>query len=81
MREDILDGLRELLRSNFEDEGLVITADTVLDDIEDWDSMEMVAVISMTESYYGIHYSVEETIAMSNAKTVAEMVDIISQKL
>ena len=42
----ILDAVQEIFRDNFDDDTLVITRDTCADDIEDWDSLEQINLLT-----------------------------------
>lgn len=79
--EDILNVLRNLICENFEDNQIMVTSDTALNEIEQWDSMEHINIISMIEQYYGFHFNVGEMTAMCNVKTIGDILDIIAKKL
>ncbi len=78
---EIIKVLEELIRDNFDNEEIVITENTCLADLEDWDSMEQVNIITMLEEHYKFKFNVGEMTAMSNAKSAGEMVDIVAKKL
>ena len=79
--QDILITLRRIICENFEDDKIWVTVDTVMNEIDGWDSMEQINLISMIEQQYDFHFNVSEMTAMSNVKTVGDMVDIIAKKL
>jgi len=79
--QDIIKVLEELIRDNFDDETISIAENTCFDEIEEWDSMEQVNIITMIEEYYGFKFNVNEMTAMSNTKNAGEMGQIILTKL
>lgn len=79
--EDIMKNLEALIRDNMDDDSIILTEDTFFEEIEEWDSMEQVAVITMIEELYGFKFNVGEMTAMSMAKNAGEMVAIIAAKL
>lgn len=78
---DIIKGIESLVRDNFDDDTIVLTEDTLFEEIEEWDSMEQVNIITMIEELYGFKFSVGEMTAMSGAKGVREMTAIIAEKM
>lgn len=76
-REDVLKRLNDVFQDVFDDDEIQITDATTADDIDDWDSIEHMTLVSSVESEFGIRFSMGETSTMKN---VGEMVDIILQK-
>lgn len=81
MEAEVYKKLEAIFRDNFDDETLVITADTTAQDIEDWDSLEMVNLITLVEEGFGIKFNIRELTAITGAKNVGEMVHSIKEKL
>ena len=79
--EDIIKEMESLVRDNFDDVTIVLTENTLFEEIEEWDSMEQVNIITMIEKLYGFKFNVREMTAMSSAKGVREMAVIIEEKL
>lgn len=77
---DIMNELEALIRDNFDDNTITLTEDTLFEEIEEWDSMEQVNIITMVEKLYGFKFNVSEMTAMSSAKGVKEMIAIIKEK-
>lgn len=77
-REEIVEKLTDVFRENFDDDSIELNAETTADDIEDWDSLEQVNLLSRIESVFGITFDIRETLTLNN---VGEMVDLISKKL
>lgn len=77
-REEIFDGLNEVFRDVFDDEGITVTDSTTSEDIDDWDSLEHINLIVAAEKKFGMKFTMGEVTSMKN---VGEMVDIISQRV
>ncbi len=69
--------LTEVFRDVFDDESIVITADTTADDIEDWDSIEHITLIGAVEDEFGMKFKMGEVSGMNN---VGEMMKIIAAR-
>lgn len=67
--------LTEVFRDVFDDDSIVITADTTADDIEDWDSIEHITLIGAVEDEFGMKFKMGEVSGMNN---VGEMMKIIA---
>lgn len=69
----ILEKLNEIFSDVF-DEDITLTPQTTASDIEDWDSLTHITLISEVEDAFGIKFSMKDVLGMKN---VGEMVDII----
>ena len=76
-KDAILIKLTEVFREVFDLDDVVITPDTVADDIEEWDSLEHISLISAVESTFKMKFKMKE---VSTMKNVGEMVDIIAER-
>lgn len=77
-REEVFEGLNEVFRDVFDDEGIVVTDETTADDIEDWDSLEHINLIVAVEDYFDMKFNMGE---VSTMKNVGEMADIILSRV
>lgn len=59
------------------DEKIVLTANTTADDVDDWDSLTHITLISAVEDEFGIKFKMKE---VSTMKNVGEMVSIIIER-
>ena len=73
--KQILQRLNKVFRDVFDDDSIVITPQTTADDIEDWDSLEHITLISAVESEFRMRFKMNE---VSTMKNVGEMIDIIA---
>ena len=76
-KEAILKKLNEVFREVFDIDDVVVTRATVADDIEEWDSLEHINLISAVESTFKMKLKMKE---VSTMKNVGEMVDIIAER-
>ena len=77
IKEEIYERLNNIFRDIFDDESIVVTAETTANDIEAWDSLEHINLIVAVEKEFGIKFSMKEVVSMKN---VGDMVDIIISK-
>lgn len=76
-RQEIYSKLNEVFSDVF-DEDIVVTDETTAADIEDWDSLTHITLISEVEDTFGIHFSMNAVLSMKN---VGEMVDAIEKNI
>lgn len=74
-RQEIFEKLNEVFSDVF-DEDITVTDATTSADIEDWDSLTHITLISEVEDTFGIKFSMKDVLGMKN---VGEMADIIGK--
>ena len=74
---EIFARLNEVFRDVFDDDSIVVKPATTADDIEDWDSLEHITLISAVEKEFGMKFKMGE---ISSMKTVGEMAHIIAAR-
>ena len=77
-RNEVIEKLQEIFRDIFDDETIVLFDDMTSDDVEEWDSLSHINLISDIEAQFGIKFTTEEIIGMKN---VGEFISIIEGKL
>ena len=75
-REEIFEELHTVFRDVFGDDDIVVTDETTSSDIDGWDSLMHITLISEVESHFDIRFQMKDVIGMKN---VGEMVDIIEE--
>lgn len=70
---EIYEKLSEIFSDVF-DEEITVTADTSSADIEDWDSLSHITLISAIEDAFGMKFSMKEVLGMANVGELAEIV-------
>ena len=73
----IYDRLNRVFRDVFDDDTIKVGPRTTADDIEDWDSLEHITLISSVERAFKMKFKMSE---ISSMKNVGEMVSIIEQR-
>ncbi len=74
----IFSQLQEIFRDIFDDSSLVINESTNAKDIEEWDSLNHISLISAIEKHFKIKFHLSE---LQGLKNVGEMVALIARKL
>lgn len=73
-KETIYEKLNEVFQDVFDDDSITVNAQTTADDIEDWDSLEHINLVSAVEKVFGMKFTMAQVVGMKN---VGEMVDVI----
>ena len=76
-RQEVFNRLNEIFQDIFDDEELVVTDETCADDVEDWDSLRHITLISAVERAFGFKFAMKEVLEMEN---VGAMADIIAER-
>ena len=77
-REEVLKKVNEVFREVFDDKDLIVTNDTTANDIEDWDSLMHITLVSSIEEELGIKFEMAEVVGFN---TVGDMVNAIYKKI
>lgn len=72
--EALMSDIQDIFRDNFDDDSLVITRETTADDIEDWDSLEQINLLTAMEKKFGIKFKLDDVRGLAN---VGDMADLI----
>ena len=73
-KEEILKKINDILKDIFDDESLVISMETTAKDIDEWDSLNHITIISTIENEFNVDFTMEEVV---NFKNVGDIVDIV----
>ncbi len=77
-REEILEKVNEIFWDVFDDESIVVTEETTAEDIEDWDSLTHITLITEIENEFDFKFGMKDVLGMQN---VGEMLDIIEKTI
>lgn len=77
-RTEIFAKTADVIRQNFDDDSLEIADATCAADVDDWDSLEQINILTALEKVFAVKFSVSEVEGLQN---VGEMVDLIAKKL
>ncbi len=75
---DILAQLQPLFQDILDQPELVITRESSALNVEDWDSLSHINLVTAVERHFGIKFALGE---LQDLKNVGDMVDLISAKL
>jgi acyl carrier protein len=73
-REEVFNGAQDIFRDIFDEDNLIINNTTSSDEIEDWDSLNHINLVSAIEKEFKIKFAFGELVTM---KDVGTMIDII----
>ena len=75
-KASILSAVQDIFRENFDDESLVIGPETCADDIEDWDSLEQINLLTAIEKKFNIKFKLAD---VRNLKNVGDLLDLVAR--
>lgn len=77
-RTEIFEKLTDIFRDVFDDESIILTESTTAADIEDWDSLTHITLLSAVEEEFEVKFGMK---AVQNLKNVGELADLIAASL
>ena len=77
-REEIIEKLTCIFRNVFTDATLIITDEMTSNDVEKWDSLTHMLMISEVETAFEIKFKLKD---LNKMKNVGNLIDIIESKL
>ncbi|MDL2323927.1 acyl carrier protein [Ruminococcaceae bacterium OttesenSCG-928-A16] len=72
--EQLLQEVQEIFRDNFDDETIVLTRQTNAEDIEDWDSLEQINLLTAIEKKYGLKFNLADVRGLQD---VGDLLDLV----
>ena len=63
-REEVFQKLTEVFQDVFDDDGIVLSDSTSAEDIEDWDSLSHITLLSSIEEEFGLHFQMKTVTAL-----------------
>ena len=76
-REIVRERLEKVFRDVFDDDSIALSDKTTADDIDAWDSLEHISLISAVEKAFKMRFTMKE---VSGMKNVGEMIDIVADR-
>lgn len=77
-REEIFEKLNQVFRDVFDDETITVNDATTALDIDGWDSLMHITLLSAVEDEFDVSFNMKEVVKMKN---VGDMVDIIEDEV
>ena len=71
---DILEKIQPIFKDVFDDEELVVAAETTAADVEDWDSFAQMQIVMRIEAMFRIEFSTDEVTEFKNVGDVVKMI-------
>ena len=75
-RDAIYEKLTVIFRDIFDDEDIEINDNTTARDIEDWDSLEQINLLTAIERKYGLKFSLQDVRGLEN---IGQMIDLLER--
>lgn len=75
--DEIIGTLKSVFQKVLEEKDITITRDLTAQDIEKWDSLRHIQLISEVEKTFGIKFKLREIMNMNN---VGDLIDLIDAK-
>ena len=75
--DDVSGRLSSIFQDVFQDNNLTLTRDMTAQDVENWDSMRHIQLITEVETAFGIKFRLREIMSMKN---VGDLIDLIHLK-
>ena len=72
----IFEAVQQIFCDNFDDEELVLTRETCADDIEDWDSLEQINLLTAIEKKFNIKFKLAD---VRGLKDVGDLLDLVAR--
>lgn len=77
-RTEILEKLNEVFHNVFDNNDIVVTEQTNANDIEEWDSLIHITLISAVEDEFDVSFDMKTVVSMKN---VGDMIDAIEEQI
>jgi len=76
-KEEMTDKLKSVFQKVLEENDITLTREMTAQDIEKWDSLRHIQLISEVERAFGIKFKLREVLSMKN---VGDLIDLIHTK-
>lgn len=76
-RDEIIEKLTAVFHEVFNDNGIVLRDDMTAKDVENWDSLTHMLMITKVEEEFGVKFKLKE---LNKLKQVGDIVEIIIEK-
>ena len=79
--DKIYERINTVFRDFFDDDEIEVEASTTADDIDDWDSLSHITLMSAVEEEFGVRFTMGEVSGMKNVGEMAEIIKARGTKL
>ena len=77
-RKEVFNGVQDIFRDIFDEDGMVIENSTNSDDVEEWDSLNQINLVSAIEKEFKIKFAFKDLRTLNN---VGSIIDSALEKL
>lgn len=77
-KQELLKELNKIFIEVFDEEEILINENTTPDDIEDWDSLMQISLVTEIETRFKVKFKIEEVV---NMNSVGEILNIVMKHL
>ena len=74
MRDNVFEKVADILRDVLDVPELPVTEDMTMEDVEDWDSVAQMTIMSAFESEFKIELSLDKIVAMTSVRSIVDAV-------
>ena len=74
MRDNVFEKFADILRDVLDVPELPVTEDMTMEDVEDWDSVAQMTIMSALESEFKIELSLDKIVAMTSVRSIVDAV-------
>ena len=74
MRDNVFEKVADILRDVLDVPELPVTEDMTMEDVEDWDSVAQMTIMSALESEFKIELSLDKIVAMTSVRSIVDAV-------
>ncbi len=75
-RTQMMEEIQEIFRDNFDDDSIELSNSTNAADIEDWDSLEQINLLTAIEKKYGLKFQLND---VRNLQNVGDLLDLLER--
>jgi acyl carrier protein len=73
---DILNEVNSIFKKIFENDAIIVSLETVADDIDEWDSLNHTTMIVEVEKHFGVKFKLKEIMGFKNVGDMCRTVKI-----
>jgi len=73
-KEDIINQLKEIFSDTFTDIGNEFSSETSRDDIDEWDSLNNIRLLTAIEAEFGFNFDLNEIEELTDVSTIADII-------
>lgn len=74
-KTEIFEKLNEIFRDVFDDEDIIVTETTTAADIEEWDSLTHIMLLSAIEDEFDVQFDMKAVQGLKNVGDMAELIE------